>query len=163
MAAGEIVGAAVGVLLLVIVAYILVGSTLSTAEIVASAQKDLTIQNEARLRTNIVIPNKSLEADAINFSVQNTGNEMISDFAHMDILSSDSVTGGTFQYYTYDSTKAGIPGTWYINRFDPADNIHPNILDPGETIWCIAKFSGNTPKWLQVTTANGVYASGYIP
>ncbi len=55
MAVADLIGAAVGVLLLVLVAYILVGSTLSTAEIVSNAQKDLTLHDEARLHTDFII------------------------------------------------------------------------------------------------------------
>jgi len=53
MAVSEIIGAAVGILLLVIVAYVIVGGTLTAGETIATAQKDLTLQNEARLRTSI--------------------------------------------------------------------------------------------------------------
>ncbi len=43
MAVAELIGATVGVIILVLVAYVLVGSTLSTAQTVAEAQKDLTL------------------------------------------------------------------------------------------------------------------------
>ena len=49
MAVAEIIGAAVGVLLLIIVAYIVVGSTLTTAETVSFAQKDLTLQQRSAI------------------------------------------------------------------------------------------------------------------
>ena len=55
MAVAEIIGAAIGVLLLVVVAYLLVGGTLNAAETVGNAQKDLTLLNEARMRTSITI------------------------------------------------------------------------------------------------------------
>jgi len=51
MAGAEIIGAAISVLLLILVGYFLIGSALTTAETVASAQKDITLQNEARLQT----------------------------------------------------------------------------------------------------------------
>jgi flagellar protein FlaF len=93
MAVAEIIGAAVGVLLLIIVAYVVVGSTLTAAETVSFAQKDLTQLSEARLKTSIAL-NKTeanLSGQGLNFSVVNNGNEIISDFSHMDILLS---TGG---------------------------------------------------------------------
>ena len=162
MAGGEIIGAAVGVLLLVFVAYVLVGSTLSTAEIVANAQKDLTLLDESRLRTDISITYSGIDAGVINFSVKNNGNEMISDFRHMDILSFNESSNLDFQHYTYNKNYDGTPGTWTVNGFIPEKNIHPNILDPGETMWCNATFIGETPRWFQVTTGNGVYTSAYI-
>ena len=51
MAVAELIGAAIGVLLLVMVAYLLVGSTLSTAELMVTAQKDVTLQQESRMHT----------------------------------------------------------------------------------------------------------------
>ena len=55
MAVAGIIAAAVGVILLIIVAYIVVGATISAAETVTSAQKDVTLQNEMRLGTAVVI------------------------------------------------------------------------------------------------------------
>jgi flagellar protein FlaF len=160
MAVAEIIGAAIGVLLLVVVAYILVGSTLSTAELVVSAQNDLTIHHEQRLRTNLEITDKMIEGSAINFSVENTGNEIISDFVHVDVLSYDGVTPG-YTEYIYQKDVIPTSGYWSITRFDN-DYLHPKSLDPGETMWCMATFSGDTPLWFQITTANGVSASAYL-
>jgi flagellar protein FlaF len=160
MAVAEIIGAAVGVLLLVAVAYILVGTTLSTAELVVSAQNDLTLQNEQRLRTDLVISEKMIDGNAINFSVINTGNEIISNFQHVDVYS--YVTGDTgYQYYRYDKYATGDDGNWTITRFEN-DYLHPKSLDPGETMWCLANFSGTNPIWIQIATANGVSASAYL-
>jgi len=55
MAVADLIGAAVGVMLLVIVAYLLVGSTLSTAEIVTNAQKAVALQEQTQLRTDFTI------------------------------------------------------------------------------------------------------------
>lgn len=160
MAVAEIIGAAIGVLLLVVVAYILVGSTLTTAEVVVAAQNDLTLQHEQRLRTSLVITDKMIEGSAINFSVENTGSEIVSNFAHMDIMTSDGVVPG-YTAYTYQNV--GMPGTgyWSVTRIEN-DILHPNSLDPGESMWCMVTFSGDPPIWFQVTTANGVYASAYL-
>jgi len=160
MAVAEIIGAAIGVLLLVVVAYILVGSTLSTAELVVSAQNDLTMHNEQRLRTDLVITDKMIEGSAINFSVENTGNEIIYDFVHMDVLSYNGVTPG-YTDYIYQKDVIPTSGYWSITRFEN-DYLHPKSLDPGETMKCMATFSGDTPIWFQVTTANGVSASAYL-
>ena len=163
MAVAEIIGAAIGVMLLVIVAYMLVGSVLTTAEVVTTAQKDLTLQQEARLGTSITVDKSetSIVGQGINFSVTNTGNEVISDFNHMDIYTWDGSTS-EYKRYTYDKYLLGTPGNWSILRIDN-DIIHPNQLDPGEKMWVWATFTGSTPKWFQVTTSNGVNAQTTYP
>ncbi len=55
MAVADLIGAAVGVILLVIVAYLLVGSVISTAEIVTNAQKSAHCRKKRRLRTDFTI------------------------------------------------------------------------------------------------------------
>jgi flagellar protein FlaF len=156
MAVSEIIGAAVGILLLVIVAYIIVGGTLTAGDTIASAQKDLTLQNEARLRTSISLNKTEITntTSELDFSVTNNGNEIISDFSHMDIFTWDGVTPSGYQNYIYGTS-------WSIDRIDN-DFIHPNELDPGEKAWIRLSFSGIKPVWLQVTTSNGVYNSVYV-
>ncbi len=163
MAAAEIIGAAVGVLLLIIVAYLVVGSTLSAAETISNAQKDITLQHEVRLKTSITL-NKTetqVSGQGLNFSVTNNGNEMITDFTHMDILMRTGGESIGYQHLTYDST-CGTEGTWCIYGNIVPDTIHPNQLDPGEELWIWATFTGGSPDWCQVTTSNGVYATTYI-
>lgn len=153
MAAAEIIGTAIGVMLLIIIAYILTGSTLMSAETMANAQKDLTLQNEARLRT-IISPPTSIgyTSPTLIFSVTNNGSEIISDFEHMDIFTWDGSSSG-YQHYVYDTS-------WHKTIVN--DLIHPNQLDPGETLQVQVTIAGSTPpspKWFQITTSNGVSAS----
>lgn len=164
MAVAEIIGAAVGVLLLIVVAYVVVGSTLTAAETVSFAQKDLTQISETRLKTSISL-NKSeanLAGQGLNFSVVNNGNEIIRDFSHMDILLSTGAESGGYQHMTYDSSTCGKPGTWCIHGELEPDTIHPRELDPGEKMWIWATFNAGSPVWFQVSTGNGVYATTYI-
>ena len=86
MAVADLIGAAVGVMLLVIVAYLLVGSTLSTAEIVTNAQKAAALQEQTQLRTDFSLENITTENSFINCTIHNTGKEVISDFKHMDAV-----------------------------------------------------------------------------
>jgi flagellar protein FlaF len=160
MAVAEIIGAAVGVLLLVVVAYMLVGNVVSTAEIVTTAQKDLTLQNEARMRTAINVSIVSVEGLALNFSVSNRGSEILHDFSHMDVYT-HAIGQEGYSSYTYDTTRSGAGGTWSIVVIDK-DYIHPISLDPGETMYARAYFSGATPNWVQFSTDNGVSASAVI-
>ena len=55
MAVAGIIAAAVGVMLLIVVGYVVVSATITTAETVTSAQKDVTLQNEMRLGTAFTI------------------------------------------------------------------------------------------------------------
>jgi len=164
MAAAEIIGAAVGVLLLIIVAYIVLGSTLTAAETISNAQKNLAQISEERLRTSITV-NKTetnLSGQGLNFSVTNTGNEMISDFTHMDVLIRTNGYSGGYQHLTYDTT-CGTEGRWCIYGEIVPDTIHPRQLDPGEKMWVWATFTGVSPEWFQMTTSNGINAQTTFP
>jgi len=163
MAVAEIIGAAIGVLLLIVVAYILVGSTLTASETVVNAQKDITLVNEARLKTAISLNKNeiSVSGSGLNFSVTNTGNEIVSDFSHMDVYTTDNGLS-EYAHYKYDKDKSGAVGSWTITKIDN-DYIHPNQLDPGEKAWGMAVFSGPRPVWVQITTSNGVYAQTTFP
>jgi flagellar protein FlaF len=165
MAVAEIIGAAVGVLLLIIVAYIVVGSTLTAAETVSNAQKDMTLWHEARLQTSFIITDKNKSGPTINISITNTGTEVVSDFSHMVVLTHTQGDEQGYRHLTYDTTGCGNSGTWCIPGdlgIEP-DTIHPNQLDPGEKMWIMATSPpGSSPDWCQVTTGNGVYATTYV-
>lgn len=162
MAVAEIIGSAVGVLLLVIVAYLLVGGTLSTAETVVAAQKDMTLLHEMRLKTSISLSDAVHESTAgvsnfLNLTVTNTGNEVVPEFEHIDVYTYDA--GNTASYYRYDDTKTGTPGTWFIIDYS-RDAIHTAELDPGDImrISVILPTTEYTPDSVQMTTSNGVTA-----
>ena len=158
MAAAEIIGAAIGVLLLMVVAYVVVSSTLTAAETVSTAQKDLTLQTEARLRTSISLNRSEISntTSVLVFSVTNNGNEIISDFDHTDIYTWDGDSSHDYQMYTNEKSPTGTPGNWSI--IIENDAIHPNQLDPGEKMWVTVNYFGAKPTWFQITTGNGVYA-----
>ena len=165
MAVAEIIGAAVGILLLIIVAYIVVGSTLAAAETVSNAQKDLTLQHESRLQTSFVITDKDKNGPVINISVTNTGTEIIRDFSHMVIFTYSTGDIRGYHNLNFDRMTCGVEGTWCIpsDLGIVPDIIHPNQLDPGEKMWIMATSpSGTSPDWCQVTTGNGVYATAYL-
>jgi flagellar protein FlaF len=158
VAVAGIIAAAVGVMLLIVVGYVVVGATITTAETVTNAQKDVTLQNEMRLGTAIVITDPVHSSSNITSNITNTGTEIISDFRHMDVIVYDT---GSYDYQvcTYDS--GGNPGTWDItNRYQ--DFIHPSELDPGEKYQIRIATMGSSPSWFQITTGNGVYASAYV-
>jgi archaeal flagellar protein FlaF len=159
MAVADLIGAVVGVLLLVIVAYLLVGSTLTTAEIVTSAQRSAAMQEQTQMRTDFTITDVNRENDSVfNCTINNTGKEIISDFSHMDVLVYDSNIND-YQLYAY--SKVVKPGTWTIID-QGTDVIHHSELDPGESYRIEVTTSGISPYWFQITTGNGVYASKFL-
>lgn len=165
MAVAEMIGAAVGVLLLIIVAYVVVGSTLAAAETVSNAQKDLTLHHESRLQTRFVITDIQKNGPVINMSITNTGTEVISDFSHITIFTHTSGDPEGYRSLNFDSIACGNEGTWCIpsDLGIVPDIIHPKQLDPGERMWIMATApSGSSPDWCQVTTGNGVYAAAYV-
>ena len=53
MSAGPLIASGIGVILLVATAYVLVGGTLATTEVMVEAQNSLVAQQEIRMRTAI--------------------------------------------------------------------------------------------------------------
>lgn len=170
MAVAEIIGAAIGVLLLVIVAYMLVGGTLTAAETVVTAQKDITLMQETRLRTDLTILDHTLNGSHLDFHIMNTGTETISDLPHMDVFSYNKTDPYKGYYrFSYDKTRSGTEGTWYIpeNGFEN-DYIHTGQLDPNVTMWIVMTPSSSEPLYypkpdhIQVITSNGISAESDV-
>jgi len=161
MAVAEIIGTAIGTMLIIIVAYLLVGNVLNTAEVVSNAQKDMTLISESRLHTDLSITNVTVSGSVINLTVTNTGTEIISDFPHTDILVyTGSVSG--YSEYLYNATVTTLPYSWsgsIINAY-----VHPGELGPGESMYVNAYCLGSAPVTFEVVicTNNGVYASTIV-
>jgi flagellar protein FlaF len=160
MAAAGIIGTAVGVILLIVVAYIVVGATLTAAETMSNAQKDVTLQNQMRIGTAFTISDQIHNSSIIYTNVTNTGTEIIRDFNHMDILVYDNESGD-YRVCIYDKTDSNTPGSWYISNYYQ-DYIHPSELDPGEKFQFRINSQGTSPEWFQITSGNGVYASAFV-
>jgi archaeal flagellar protein FlaF len=160
MAAAGIIGTAVGIILLIVVAYVVVGATLTAAETVSNAQKDVTLQNQMRIGTAFTISDQIHNSSIIYSNVTNTGTEIIRDFNHMDILVYDQVSND-YQVCIYNDIDTGTPGTWYISEHYQ-DYIHPSELDPGEKYQFRINTIGTSPEWFQITSGNGVYASAFV-
>ncbi len=158
MAGAEIIGAAISVLLLILVGYFLIGSALTTAETVASAQKDITLQNEARLQT-VFSMSAVYSSPDLTITIVNTGSETIRDFNHMDVYVTPS--GGSPVYHSFIATGSGVAGSSWSCTISP-DNIHPGMLDPDETM--VIKIIGysSKPTAVSVSTATGVTRFDYV-
>ena len=150
MAVSEIIGAAVGVLMLLITAYMLMGGVLYTADVVTSAQKDNTLLQETRLGTDFNLTDAywtspELNRFTITFKINNTGTEPIHDFSQMDIIVSS--TDG-YQYLNLtSSTNCDEDNSWCITN-------NPKLLDP----WDEMEITANSVyhNKIQVVTGNGV-------
>jgi flagellar protein FlaF len=156
MGSASLVATAIGVLLLIVTAYVLAGGTLSVADVVATAERDAAAQHEVRMRTAIEIRSTILDANtsSIDLELENTGSEPIGDFEHTDVYLQQD---GEPQLYRYGTGA----GTWSIASIDP-DEIHPGYLDAGETMTITVSYSGTSPTWIQITTPSGVSDSDYL-
>ena len=91
MAGAIIIASAIGILLLVLVGYVLVGSTLSSADMIASAEKDMTINKEAQMNTAIRITNAQFSGGtSFSFNLSNNGSVPIGNFNQTDVFVSYS-------------------------------------------------------------------------
>jgi flagellar protein FlaF len=156
MSAGPLVASGVGILLLVVTAYVLIGGTLSTTEVMAEAQSNLVAYQEARMRTAIEIQETVIDNQTLYVKVKNTGSESIVDFPSIDV------------YLQVEGEPVYVPyGTdlnhWSKVSIEP-DGVHPGQIDPGETLTISITYAvGVTPPtWVQVVTPNGVTGSAYI-
>jgi flagellar protein FlaF len=154
MGAGTIIATAIAVTLLIITGYVLIGGTLSTAQVVAKAQQAAADREALKVHTRIEIINASSNTttEQTFIEMKNTGSEVVGDFRHMDVY---LLQGGVPTAYTNQS------GSWTLT-ISP-DQVHPNLLDPGEIANITVLYSQalGSPTWVKVTTANGVYASAY--
>ena len=164
MAGAEIIASAIGILCLIIFGYVLVGGILSTGENAASAQKDWTLQKESQLRTMIsTTAEYESTGKTLVITIKNTGSEIIGDFKHMDIFVNASTEPPVRHYF--NTTGLGVAwDSWNSTGISPT-TIHPEMLDPGETMRVeIGGFSVKPPDaTVRVITPNGVWNSTNIP
>ncbi|MDD1678659.1 MAG: hypothetical protein LUO93_05695 [Methanomicrobiales archaeon] len=156
MGVASLVATAIGILLLIVTAYVLAGGTLSVADAVATAEKDAAAQHELQMRTSIEIVSTTLTANTstIRVNLENTGSILIGDFAHTDVY---LMQDGIPVHYAYGSGA----GSWAVSSIQP-DEIHPGYLDPGEIMIADITYTGSSPTWIQMTTPSGVSDSDYL-
>jgi len=156
MSAGPIVASGVGILLLVVTAYVLIGGTLTTTEVLVEAQSSLAAQQEARMRTAIAIQKTTLNNQSLSVEVDNTGSEPIVDISSIDVYLHYEETGPVYIPFSTG------PSHWSKGTIEP-DGVHPGQWDAGETLTLSVTFEEDaTPICVQVVTPNGVSASAYI-
>ncbi|GLI46159.1 flagellar protein FlaF [Methanoculleus bourgensis] len=157
MSAGPLVASGIGILLLVVTAYVLVGGTLATTEVMVEAQSNLAMYQEARMRTAIEIQNTTIvDNETLSVEVKNTGSEPVVDIQLIDVY----INNGNAPVYVPYKKEGG--NYWNSTGIDP-DHIHPGQLDPGETLTLRVPYEKDAqPTWVQVVTPNGVSSSAYI-
>lgn len=154
MAAASLVATAFGIIIIIITAYVLAGSTLATSEVMTTAQKDMTDLQLRMLGTSLEIGEPPANVTSpLSLSLHNTGNEPIQDFEKMDVYLFFPGTGPVLYKYTSDSGDG-----WWTDGSSIGD-FYPTQWDPGETMTIIITYSElSTPLEIQVTTPNGVSA-----
>lgn len=158
MAAASLVATALGIILLLVTGYVLVGGALTSSQVVMEAQKDMTAAQVEMLGTGMEITAVSSSSNPIYIQVTNTGNLPVVDFEHTDVfLFSSGDVPARIRY-----NPGGGENTWQKVLIHP-DLIHPNQWDPGEELNISVSYSGSAPGAVQITTANGVSAYYTVP
>jgi flagellar protein FlaF len=152
MAAASLVATALGIILLLVTGYVLVGGALTSSQVVMEAQKDMTAAQVEMLGTGMEI--QGVSTSPLYIQVLNSGNVPILDFEHIDVflLPPDAVP------IRLHYSPSGGDNTWQGMIIPITDIIHKNQWDPGEELNISVTYTGSAPRAVQITTANGVSA-----
>jgi hypothetical protein len=148
MAGADVIEAAIGITLLLIVSYVVLGSITTAANTVSSAKKDMTLIQEERLNTKIVVAYYNLNKDEagdheIEFGIENTGNTII-DYTQMNmvIITQDAQQPTIYINSIWDGPIQSSPvGTWWTDGIWagldpwPSEVINKGQWDPGEFLY----------------------------
>jgi len=167
MAGADVIEAAIGITLLIIVSYVVIGGIMTTAEVVSNTQKDMTLLQEERLGTSINITDYHYQISIpgrwyIHFRVRNEGNQIIQNIDTTDVM---LIRGSNAPLLYRYGSGTYLTMTW-LNRGlerDSARNpevINPNQWDPGEYLFgeIEVNFLPTTNDRLEVVLSNGVKA-----
>ena len=134
--------------MILIAGYVVVTGIIVSSETVMAAQKEMNTIQSGILMTNIDISSSTWMNGTMTLTINNTGNMVISDMSDIDLY---ILEGTSMNRYTY-------PG--YSRTLSP-DTINPEFWDPDETLTLSISITPE-PIWVQVTTPNGISASGYL-
>jgi archaellum component FlaG (FlaF/FlaG flagellin family) len=180
MAGADLIGTAICIGLLVIVAYVVAGSIMTTAGVVTTAQMDMNRLQEERLNTDILVVYcvkwvPALQGSDVEFYIKNTGSTIIDPTELNMVIITDGSPSVIFIKSTGDGDNTGSSpdGTWvWKNEIGQAV-----ILENPTEYWTVEKY--NIGKWdpgeimagwmkmtphpveFHVFTPNG--ATGYLP
>jgi flagellar protein FlaF len=159
MGAASLVATAVGIFLIFLSAYVLVGGTLNAAKTVSAAQKDLSDREVEKVHTTLSLVNNASQLVSgkrrLYIEVKNTGSEPVTGISNMQVY----VINTTEPRMWYLSNKSG---QWFY-QIRP-DTVNPNILDPDEmmNITIYYNLASDKPTWAMVVTPNGMSGSKYV-
>jgi archaeal flagellar protein FlaF len=147
MAFASIISSAIGIILLIITAYVLVAGVLTTTQVAMNAQSDMTAIHMEMLGTSISIDSQSVENSSPNIvylGLINSGSEPV-DLSTINVFIKDQNSAPVL------IPKGSIAGTWSIS---------PEVKQwrPTETLNMSVRYSGTYPVIVQLTTGNGVSA-----
>jgi flagellar protein FlaF len=153
MAAATLIASAVGILILIVTAYVVMGGTVALVEQSVTSQRDLSERQVERIHTSVEITSASKDdlSKVVFLEVENAGEETIPSPGQMAVLLMHT---GEPVCYTNSS------GAWWY-RISP-DLIHPKQLDPDEVMNISVTYTREEPTWVKVVTGNGIYDSMYL-
>ena len=176
MAGADVIGTAICIALLIIVAYVVAGSILTTSGIVITTQNEMTLSQQARLETSISNQETHWHdcrigycllgswvctswGDVVHFWVQNTGNQPISDLSQIEVM----LIWGTNRPYLYkDGSGTEGTGTYYrvgiykdVSASPTPEDLNIGQWDPGEYLFGRIEV-GSEPDYISVVLPNGL-------
>ena len=170
MSSASVVGTAISLVLLTVLAYLLIGIVFTTSETVSSVQSQQVNALEDRLMTSISIVNASIADCGGGYTVmyaevENTGKTTLSDFKDWDVIV--KVASGFLQIEPkvciFDDVYADNRWSFVITP----DILSPGQLNPGEVMNMTVRIadideSPSSTRMIHITTPNGVSASAYV-
>jgi flagellar protein FlaF len=147
MAFASIISSAIGIVLLIITAYVLVAGVLTATQVAMNAQSDMTAVHMQMFGTSLSIDSQSVENSSPNIiylNLINSGSEPV-DLSNLNVFVKEQNSAPVIYQ------KGLITGTWSIS---------PDIKQwrPTETLNMSVRYSGTYPVIVQLTTGNGVSA-----
>lgn len=137
MAGASLIASAIGIILLIVTSYVLVGGSIGTTEMMLSAQTDMTSVHTRILATSIDVLDLASGGSNLLVTMRNSGSEAILDLEHLDVYVLDEA--GTFTYFTGANVSRNVS----------------HILNPGEEMALSVPYTTNGTLTVRVVTANG--------
>jgi len=147
----SIISSAIGIILLIITAYVLVAGVLTTTQIAMNAQSDMTAVHMEMLGTSLSIDSTSVENispnNIIHLDLRNSGNEPV-DLSHVNVFLKEQNKGPVL------IPKGSDIRTWSIApdviQWRPTDVLNMSVVYSADR--------SDYPVIIQITTGNGVSA-----
>lgn len=154
MAFASIIASAIGILLLIITAYVLVGGVLTTTQIAMNAQSDMTAVHMQMLGTSFAISSAANSSSDIRLTLVNSGSEQI-DINDINVFLQRSQQTPVLAPVLIP--KGSGPGRWSV---DPSTKVQ---WRPTEELNLTVTSEIIPPVVIQVTTGNGFSRITEVP